>query len=380
MALNGDAIRSAGRTFVDTFSLLKGEQRKDRQEARQAELDAEEARWRRVTMAMQEKQDARAQQSHDATMEQVGLQLEAMHQDANDAKAFMESHGGETRGQWEQRTEEEKFELYKQMQGLTMRQIETNITATQASMALQKAAAGRGQAEDGVRAERERMQLNMTRAEYDDFMKNKGVREAGQVLDAIQQRLGGVNDALKAYTDYDGQVRADAPEELLRAQAELTKMQADAVNGQFSDALYSRLGIDRTAVKAGSSPGPETEEQRLQRLYGAAGAAERSAASEKKLLEGRAAAIAAEPRNSQYFYVDVQGKLQATNDAKIIADLEKVDPERVLDPRLVHPGYIGQLYSPRRSSPTWGRGKSETYRFSPEEEMQRQVNPFNVGF
>lgn len=369
----GDAIRSAGQTFFSVLGQLREQQRMDRREAREVAESEENARWRRATMAMQEAQNKRQQESHDATMQQLGIQLDEMEREQAETAQFVDQYGMSPE-QWGQMAEMEKFELYKEMQALTKRQIEVNISATQAARAYQARSASLAEADAARRAQREEWGFQMDKAEFEEFEKNKGLREAGQVLGVIQEQLKGVNSALSGYQDQFGNLSPDTPVELLQARDELTRLQTQALSGgTFSDELYRRMGIDRSAGGAGSSEA-ETEEARLQRMYGSGGAAARAAASEERKQQERAAALAAQPKNSAFFYIDDQGLLQGTNDAALVSALEKTAPDRILDGRLVHKGYIGKPYSPRRTSRTTGYGVNEAY------VLPEAVVPLETGF
>lgn len=358
MSNYGEAIRSAGQTFFNVLGNLREQQRADRREQRDvAEFEANE-RWRKAALAMQEAQNRRAQESHEGSMKQLNLQLDEMEREQAETAAFVDQYGMSPE-QWAQMAEMEKFELYKQMQALTKRQIEVNISATQAARAYQARMAPLEEAAAARRAQREEWGFQMDKAEYEDFQKNKGLRETQQVLGVVQDQLKGVNNALAGYQDQFGNFAPDTPVELLEARDELTRIQAQALSGgKFSEEIYRRIGIDPAA--AGSSE-PETEDARLQRLYGSGGAESRAAASDAATQQKREAALAAQPKNSAFFYIDEQGNLQGTNDPKLIGALEKTDPERILDQRLVHKGYIGRPYSPRRSSATTGRDVNERY-------------------
>lgn len=355
----GDAIRSAGQTFFSVLGQLREQQRMDRREAREVAESEENARWRRATMAMQEAQNKRQQESHEGAMKQLGMQLDEMEREQAETAQFVDQYGMSPE-QWAQMAEMEKFELYKEMQALTKRQIEVNISATQAARAYQARSASLAEADAARRAQREEWDFQMDKAEFEDFQKNKGLREAGQVLGVIQDQLKGVNSALSGYQDQFGNYAPDTPVELLQARDELSQLQAQALSGgTFSDEIYKRMGIDRSG--ATGSIEPETEEARLQRMYGAGGAAARSAASAEERKQARAAAAAAQPKNSAFFYIDEQGLLQGTNDAAVVSALEKTAPERLLDERFIHKSFIGKPYAPRRGTRTVGSSASEAY-------------------
>ena len=344
MANTGAALQSAARTFYSTFLALKENKRQD-------ERDAEEDRWRRATMAMQEKQEARlaAADARQGEMQERNLklldgQIADMERSQGEVQKFIDEMGFSPE-MWAQKSEVEKFEMAKEMHALTKEQIQVNMAATQAASAYRRAMLPFEQRAAEMSAKRAEMGFEMDQEEYNQFKATKGIREAEGLVGTIQKRLDSTNDILKGYMDDFGALSPDTPQELLDQRKELTGLMTAAVTNKFTPEMYKSLGIDPEQVKAKSaSSEAELEAGRIQKMYGAAGASIRDAEERAKVVEERAKKV------FDFFYVDEQGKLQGTKDPQVIQALEKKAPDRILDSRYVHGYMVGQPYPARKNS------------------------------
>ncbi len=373
MANVGEALQSAAKTFYGTYLAASDNKRRE-------ERDAEDDRWRRATMALQERQetrlarnDAEALKVTERNLQLLDGQIEAMEQEQADIAEAIEKFGYRP-GMLELMNEQQRHEWASESHELMKQQAQVNMAATRAASAYRAAMQPFEIDAAKKAAERENFRYEMEKEEYEQFKSTKGLREAEGLVNTIQKRVDSTNELLSGYMDDFGVLSPDTPPELLQQRKDLTEMLNSAVTGKFTPEMYKSLGIDPEQVKAkAASSEAETEAMRIQRMYGAGGAAAREAEARAKKEEERAKKV------YSLFYVDEQGKLQGTNDNSVIADLEKRAPDRVLNIDYVHGYMVGQPYSPRAKTPV-RKSLLGAKRYALEEVENYGVgSPFAVG-
>jgi hypothetical protein len=372
MANVGEALQSAAKTFYGTYLAASDNKRRE-------ERDAEDDRWRRATMALQERQEARLARNDaealkvtERNLQLLDGQISEMERTQGEVQSFIEEMGFSPE-MWAMKTDVEKFEMAQEMHALTKEQIQANMAATRAASAYRSAMQPFELDAAKKAAERENFRFEMDKAEYENFKSTKGLREAEGLVNTIQSQLDNTNELLKGYTNDFGVVGPGA-EPLLARRQELSALMDAAVTNKFTPEMYKSLGMDPEAVKAKSASSEgETEAQRIQQRYGVAGASARDAEARARVEEEKA------KKQFDYFYVDDTGRLQGTKDPVVIQDLEKKAPERILDSRFVHGYMVGQPYTPRASTKV-RKGLLGGQRYSlPDVEEYGVGTPFIVG-